>query len=213
MGFWTLRSKGYNLSINHSYPLCLSQCYCASEWPWRIWENACYLISAKNTKREGAHNWPNSQIPEFTCSISHNAPFRTEMWIHLCSEWSMVGYGTGALWDLWNWSILWKQIYIHGSWLIEVKGSYCSIIKVDKIILFTEPKNINQHKNLRWYYQHIFGFSATGPCSCALCNIPIYTFNTRVWYCISSIMWYIVEIDTWLEVVAAARLHTSEPFL
>ena len=24
-------------------------------------------------------NWPNSQIPECTCSISHNAPFRTEM--------------------------------------------------------------------------------------------------------------------------------------
>ena len=24
-------------------------------------------------------NWPNSQIPQCTCSISHNAPFRTEM--------------------------------------------------------------------------------------------------------------------------------------
>ena len=24
-------------------------------------------------------NWPNLQIPEWTCSISHNAPFRTEM--------------------------------------------------------------------------------------------------------------------------------------
>ena len=28
-------------------------------------------------------NWPNSQIPECTCSISRNAPFRTEMWIFL----------------------------------------------------------------------------------------------------------------------------------
>ena len=25
---------------------------------------------------------------------------------HFCSEWSIVGYGTGAFWDLWNWSIL-----------------------------------------------------------------------------------------------------------
>ena len=24
---------------------------------------------------------------------------------HFCSEWSIVGYGTGAFWDLWNWSI------------------------------------------------------------------------------------------------------------
>ena len=25
---------------------------------------------------------------------------------HFCSEWSIVAYGTGALWDLWNWSIV-----------------------------------------------------------------------------------------------------------
>ena len=24
---------------------------------------------------------------------------------HFCSEWSIMGYGTGAFWDLWNWSI------------------------------------------------------------------------------------------------------------
>ena len=31
-------------------------------------------------------NWPNSQIPECTCSISQNAPFRTEMckWHQFC---------------------------------------------------------------------------------------------------------------------------------
>ena len=46
-------------------------------------------------------NGLHSQIPECTCSISHNALFRT------CSEWSIVGYGTGAFWDLWNWSIVW----------------------------------------------------------------------------------------------------------
>ena len=38
-------------------------------------------------------NWPNSQIPECTCSISHNAPFRTEMWTFLfwmehCGIWN-----------------------------------------------------------------------------------------------------------------------------
>ena len=24
---------------------------------------------------------------------------------YFCSEWSIVGYGAGASWDLWNWSI------------------------------------------------------------------------------------------------------------
>ena len=28
-----------------------------------------------------------------------------QKWVHFCSEWSIVGYGTGAFWDLWNWSI------------------------------------------------------------------------------------------------------------
>ena len=62
-------------------------------------------------------NLPNSQIPECTCAISHNAPFRTEMctflfWMEhcgiwnscilgVCSEWSIVWYDRGAFWDLW----------------------------------------------------------------------------------------------------------------
>ena len=41
--------------------------------------------------------WPNSQIIKCTCSISHNAPFN---WIE------HRGYGAGAFWDWWNWSIL-----------------------------------------------------------------------------------------------------------
>ena len=38
-------------------------------------------------------NWLNSQIPEYTCSISHNVPFRTEMctflfWMEHCGIWN-----------------------------------------------------------------------------------------------------------------------------
>ena len=48
-------------------------------------------------------NWPISRIPQYTCSTSHYAPFRTEMSTFLfSSEWCIVGYGTGALWDLWD---------------------------------------------------------------------------------------------------------------
>ena len=54
-----------------------------------------------NIFRVSALNRPISQIPQCICSISHNTPFRTEMCAHFCSESGIVGYGTGALWDLW----------------------------------------------------------------------------------------------------------------
>ena len=52
------------------------------------------------------HNWSQPvfhKIPQCTCPISHYVPFRTEKCTFLF--W-IVGYGTGALWDLWIWSIV-----------------------------------------------------------------------------------------------------------
>ena len=43
-------------------------------------------------------NWPNSQIPQCTCSTSHNAQCGTEM-CNFYHKWCIVGYGIGALWD------------------------------------------------------------------------------------------------------------------
>ena len=63
------------------------------------------LLWIHNVISSSIFNWPNSQIPECTCSISHNAPFRQKC-AHFCSEWRIVGYGTGAFWDLWNCSII-----------------------------------------------------------------------------------------------------------
>ena len=47
---------------------------------------------------------------------SHNAPVpyptmlhSEQKCAHFCSEWNIVGCGTGAVWDLWNWSF-WKLI-------------------------------------------------------------------------------------------------------
>ena len=48
---------------------------------------------------------PISQIPECPCSLSHSAQFRTE-WDTFCSEWGIVGYGTGVFCDLGIRSIL-----------------------------------------------------------------------------------------------------------
>ena len=75
-------------------------------------------------------NWPNLQIPECTCSISQNAPFRTEMctflfWMEHC------GFGTGEFWDLWNWpveyslkinSLPWLRTNMILQWLSEGNG-------------------------------------------------------------------------------------------
>ena len=46
-----------------------------------IWENSIEMQPQQIANR--VHNWRNSQIPECTWSISHNAPFRTEMYIFL----------------------------------------------------------------------------------------------------------------------------------
>ena len=49
-------------------------------------------------------NWTNSQIPECTCTISHNDPFRTEMctflfWVEHCGIWNMciLGFVFGTM--------------------------------------------------------------------------------------------------------------------
>ena len=80
----------------------------------RIWE-----------KMDHRANRPVAQIPQYTSIISHNAPFCNRN-MHICAhfcykmmhcgictyvhisvtKWCIVGYDTGALWDLWYWSIL-----------------------------------------------------------------------------------------------------------
>ena len=65
-------------------------------------------------------HWPNSQIPQCTSPISHNGPFRTR------SEWCIVGYGTGALWDLLDWSIAvqdWR-LYYWNQWIFNIKSNH-----------------------------------------------------------------------------------------
>ena len=73
-------------------------------------------------------NWPNSQIPEYTCSISHNAPFRTDMctflfWMEHC------GICNRCILGLRNWSIgmsyclQWHSCMISQHWHESGNGS------------------------------------------------------------------------------------------
>ena len=54
------------------------------------------------------HKSQNARVPYPTMFHSE------QQCTHFCSEWSIMGYGTGAFWDLWNWS---KQY-----WLAEARG-------------------------------------------------------------------------------------------
>ena len=46
-----------------------------------------------------AQEWTNSQIPE--CTVPYPTMHQLEQkCAHFCSEWCIVGYVTGALWDL-----------------------------------------------------------------------------------------------------------------
>ena len=47
------------------------------------------------------NNGPISQIPECNCSKSQML-YSEQNREHFCYEWSIVGFGTGAFWDLWN---------------------------------------------------------------------------------------------------------------
>ena len=50
------------------------------------------------------HKFQNALVPYPTMLHSE------QKCAHFCSEWSIVGYGTGAFWDLWNWSIYMKLL-------------------------------------------------------------------------------------------------------
>ena len=118
-------------------------------WPCLMWWHQQY-----------GYNWSNSPIPECTCSISHNAPFRTEMctflfwmehcmiwnkcilgFVHFDSEWSIVGYGTSEFWDLYISVLngaLWDIEQVH-SGMCET-GQYLTTMKHNKVqTLFIKP--------------------------------------------------------------------------
>ena len=74
--------------------------------------------------------WPNSQIPECTCSISHNSPFRTEM----CTFLFWMGHcGT------WNWCILGfvKLFYL----TLGNKQPCCSSLCVPPLLFFFQTQS------------------------------------------------------------------------
>ena len=64
------------------------------------------------------NNSPSSQIlqcPLVPYPTMHNSEQKCNV-THFCSEWCILGYGAGALWNLWDWSIAshsFKGIQVH----------------------------------------------------------------------------------------------------
>ena len=60
----------------------------------------------KNFKFRAFSRFPGSVGTLQNALVPHPTMLHSEQYCaHFCSEWSSVGYGKDAFWDLWNWSI------------------------------------------------------------------------------------------------------------
>ena len=86
---WHRNIPKCTFSISHFTP----------RWHWNIPQCTCHI----------SHNTPcwHRNIPQCTCPLSHNTPsWNRNVNIYISvPAWCIVGYGTGALWDLWDWSV------------------------------------------------------------------------------------------------------------
>ena len=70
----------------------------ATEWP-ALPKPACRGELLSPELIDLIHKFENAPVPYPTMLLSE------QKCAHFCSEWSIMGYGTGALWNLWQWSI------------------------------------------------------------------------------------------------------------
>ena len=64
----------------------------------------------RNSVHIRAWRWQQDTIGLINKSQNAPVPYPTmlhseQKCAHFCSQWNLVGYGTGVFWDLWNWSI------------------------------------------------------------------------------------------------------------
>ena len=95
--------------------------FCYRNTYYRRWMGSLMLINVGHTKSnistgnfvfavrlcrycKSYINIPVAQILQFASPISNDTPFRTEC-VHFYSDWCIKGFGTGELWNLWNWVI------------------------------------------------------------------------------------------------------------
>ena len=83
-------------------------------------ENHCFVTPNGITPQQCIDRYRH-QVPQSICPVSHNASF--------CSEWCIVGHGSGAVWFFLDWSIN-RTSY----WFINVIYAYLVSINREQII-------------------------------------------------------------------------------
>ena len=84
-------------------------------------------------------NRSNSLILQFTCFKSHNAPHWNRNVYISVPKWCIVGYGIGALWDLWVW-------YIVVNWGLFQYSIRRLIVRPRKVLM---PRNLHLNRSVR----------------------------------------------------------------
>ena len=84
----------------------------SSQWNVITCSSTLYSYSQRNAWQIPAFRWLHSVWVMGLIHKSHSAPVpyptmhhSEQKCAHFCSDWCILGYGTGALWDLWDWSI------------------------------------------------------------------------------------------------------------
>ena len=91
-------------------------------------------------------NWPNPRIPECTCSMSHNAPFWTEMctflfWMEHCGTWNscILGFVKLVYWTLRNsfqWNFIWNSN-------ISMQENAFQVVVCQTLVSLLKPQGLN----------------------------------------------------------------------
>ena len=116
---------------------------------------ACRGDSGNNFVIKHVIQHPNrliSPILQRSCPKSHNTPFRTEIGIFLyfCSERCILGYGTGSLWGVLDWSVALTSCEHFGR-IIANRGKVLGIINSDllrHLKLYLYRRNMYNHVDI-----------------------------------------------------------------
>ena len=137
-----------------------------NQWALNHWPLGDVAVILKSTIfKLTMQNRPVSQITWCASPISHNAPFCNRN-VHISvTKWCIVGYWTGTLWDLWDWSkvggalagpspVMSKfhlALCLYKSWyqfdLNHVNNSY-GLLRIDKLYFRPCPHLIRSRKDL-----------------------------------------------------------------
>ena len=100
-------------------------------------------------------NWPISHGNSHNAPVPHPTMHHSEQkCAHFCSEWCIVGYGTGALWDLWDCSTD-RVIFSQGWCLMSLFSSMhplpCTLCLASAARRYS-PQSTGKCRGMTWHF-------------------------------------------------------------